>query len=129
MPALRFLNEALIERIRERFGTPVYVYDQATLEQAAREVAAFPAPCSLVGRYAMKALPNRSVLKIFDAAGLHVDASSGFEAEEITDIEAFCSYAITTFLHTMYVHMHLIYHKNKLIAFCTNKTIRHAFEF
>ena len=81
MPALRFLNEALIERIRERFGTPVYVYDQATLEQAAREVKAFPAPCSLVGRYAMKALPNRSVLQIFDAAGLHVDASSGFEAE------------------------------------------------
>ncbi len=81
MPALRFLNEALIERIRERFGTPVYVYDQATLEQAAREVMAFPAPCSLVGRYAMKALPNRSVLRIFDAAGLHIDASSGFEAE------------------------------------------------
>jgi diaminopimelate decarboxylase len=81
MSALRFLNEALIERIRERFGTPVYVYDQATLEQAAREVIAFPAPCSLVGRYAMKALPNRSVLKIFDAAGLHIDASSGFEAE------------------------------------------------
>ena len=46
MPALRFLNEALIERIRERFGT-VYVYDQATLEQAAREVIAFPAPCTL----------------------------------------------------------------------------------
>ncbi|MBB84553.1 MAG: diaminopimelate decarboxylase [Deltaproteobacteria bacterium] len=81
MPSLRFLSEAQVERIRERFGTPVYVYDQATLEQAAREVAAFPSPCSLVGRYAMKALPNRSVLKIFDAAGLHVDASSGFEAE------------------------------------------------
>jgi len=78
---MRFLTPALIERIRERFGTPVYVYDQATLEQAAKEVRAFPAPCPLVGRYAMKALPNRSVLKIFDDAGLHVDASSGFEAE------------------------------------------------
>ena len=78
---MRFLTPALIERIRERFGTPAYVYDQATLEQAAREVCAFPAPSRLVGRYAMKALPNRSVLRIFDAAGLHVDASSGFEAE------------------------------------------------
>lgn len=78
---MRFLTEARIERIRERFGTPVFVYDQATLEQAAREVLDFPAPCRLVGRYAMKALPNRSVLRIFDAAGLHIDASSGFEAE------------------------------------------------
>ena len=78
---LRFLNPAQIEMIRERFGTPVYVYDRKTLEQAAREVLAFPAPCRLVGRYAMKALPNRTVLQIFDEAGLHVDASSGFEAE------------------------------------------------
>jgi len=78
---MRFLTEAQIELIRERFGTPVYVYDQAALEQAADEVRAFPAPCRLVGRYAMKALPNRSVLQIFDERGLHVDASSGFEAE------------------------------------------------
>ena len=70
MSSMRFLNDALVERVRESFGTPVYVYDQATLEQAAREVKAFPAPCSLVGRYAMKALPNRSVLRIFDEAGL-----------------------------------------------------------
>lgn len=78
---LRFLTPAQIELIRERFGTPTYVYDQRILEQAAREVLAFPAPCPVVGRYAMKALPNRSVLRIFDAMGLHVDASSGFEAE------------------------------------------------
>jgi diaminopimelate decarboxylase len=67
--------------IRERFGTPVYVYDQATLEAAADEVLAFPAPCRLVARFAMKALPTAAVLRIFDAKGLHVDASSGFEAE------------------------------------------------
>lgn len=78
---MRFLNEAQIELIRERFGTPVYVYDQATLEAAADQVLAFPAPCKLVGRFAMKALPTAAVLRIFDAKGLHVDASSGFEAE------------------------------------------------
>jgi diaminopimelate decarboxylase len=78
---MRFLSEAQIGLIRERFGTPVYVYDQATLERAADEVLAFPTPCCLVGRYAMKALPNRSVLRILDARGLHIDASSGFEAE------------------------------------------------
>ncbi len=78
---MRFLTEAQIGLIRERFGTPVYVYDQVTLERAADEVLAFPVPCRLVGRYAMKALPNRSVLRILDERGLHVDASSGFEAE------------------------------------------------
>lgn len=78
---MRFLNEAQIELIRERFGTPTYVYDQKTLERAADEVLAFPAPGRLVGRFAMKALPTAAILRIFDARGLHVDASSGFEAE------------------------------------------------
>lgn len=78
---MRFLTEPQIESIRERFGTPVYVYDQKTLEAAADQVLAFPAPCRLVGRFAMKALPTAAVLRIFDAKGLHVDASSGFEAE------------------------------------------------
>ena len=78
---MRFLNETQIERIRERFGTPVFVYDQQELEAAADRVLAFPAPCRLVGRFAMKALPNAAVLRIFDEKGLHIDASSGFEAE------------------------------------------------
>ena len=78
---MRFLNDAQIELIRERFGTPVYVYDQATLEAAADQVLAFPVPCRLVGRFAMKSLPTAAILRIFDAKGLHVDASSGFEAE------------------------------------------------
>ncbi|MBJ20636.1 MAG: diaminopimelate decarboxylase [bacterium] len=75
------MNEAQIGLIRERFGTPVYVYDQATLEAAADEVLAFPAPCRLVGRFAMKACPTAAVLHILSARGLHIDASSGFEAE------------------------------------------------
>lgn len=78
---MRFLNQTRIERIREEFGTPVYVYDQRLLEAAADRVMAFPAPCPVVGRFAMKALPNAAILRIFDARGLHVDASSGFEAE------------------------------------------------
>jgi diaminopimelate decarboxylase len=78
---MRFLNESQIESIRERFGTPTYVYDQRELEKAGAAVLAFPAPCRLVGRFAMKALPAAAVLRIFDAQGLHFDASSGFEAE------------------------------------------------
>ena len=78
---MRFLNESQIESIRERFGTPTFVYDQRQLEAAADRVLAFPAPCRLVGRFAMKALPTAAVLRIFDAKGLHIDASSGFEAD------------------------------------------------
>lgn len=81
LPNMRFLSQPQIELIRERFGTPVYVYDQALLEKAAEEVIAFPAPCPLVGRYAMKSSPNRSVLRVLADKGLHIDASSGFEAE------------------------------------------------
>ena len=77
---LRFLNETLIQQIREQFGTPVYVYDQRELEAAADRVLAFPAPCRLVGRFAMKALPTAAVLRVICDRGLHIDASSGFEA-------------------------------------------------
>jgi diaminopimelate decarboxylase len=78
---MRFLTEAQIELIRERFGTPIFVYDQRQLEAAADQVLAFPAPCRLVGRFAMKSLPNAAILQIFSAKGLHIDASSGFEAQ------------------------------------------------
>lgn len=78
---MRFLSETQIELIRERFGTPVFVYDQREFETAADRVVNFPAPCRVVGRFAMKALPNAAVLQILDAQGLHIDASSGFEAD------------------------------------------------
>jgi diaminopimelate decarboxylase len=78
---MRFLNETQIEAIRERFGTPIYVYDQKGLEEAADQVLAFPSPCRLVARFAMKALPTAAILRVLDAKGLHIDASSGYEAE------------------------------------------------
>ena len=79
------LTPDLIREIRAEFGTPVYVYDQARLEQAAREVLAFPNAFGLTARYAMKALPTRAILRVLTATGLHVDASSGFEAQRAID--------------------------------------------
>jgi len=78
---LRFLSEEQVREIGRRFGTPVFVYDQKTLEMRAKEVLAFPNLFGLTARYAMKALPSAAVLRIFANAGLHIDASSGFEAE------------------------------------------------
>ena len=39
-----FLSPAEAARVRERFGTPCYVYDQTGLEAAARRALDFPAP-------------------------------------------------------------------------------------
>lgn len=69
------------DAVRDRFGTPCYVYDEATLAAAARTALAFPAPYGLTVRYAMKANPNRRVLGVFRDLGLHIDASSEYEVE------------------------------------------------
>ena len=77
----RFLTHAEVRRLAERFGTPVYVYDETRLTEAAQRVLAFPNAFGLTARYAMKALPNGHVLRLFDRLGLHFDASSGVEVE------------------------------------------------
>ena len=78
---IRFLSHSAVRTIARQFGTPVYVYDEARLTQAAQEVLHFPNAFGLTARYAMKALPNGNILRLFDHLGLHFDASSGFEVE------------------------------------------------
>jgi diaminopimelate decarboxylase len=79
--AMPFLTADQAAEVRERFGTPCYVYDAAGLTAAARQALAFPAPFGLTLRYAMKANPSRGVLTLFRDLGLHVDASSDHEVE------------------------------------------------
>ena len=67
--------------MRERFGTPCYVYDRAKLEATARRALAFAAPYGFTLRYAMKANPSRGILTLFRELGLHIDASSDWEVE------------------------------------------------
>jgi diaminopimelate decarboxylase len=76
-----FLTPEQAAEVRERFGTPCYVYDQTLLEAAARRALAFPAPYGFTLRYAMKANPSLGVLTVFRELGLHIDASSDFEVE------------------------------------------------
>jgi len=75
----RFLDYTSARTIADDFGTPVYVYDMATLKANAAAVLAFPNAFGLTARYAMKASPNAAILKIFNQAGLQIDASSGHE--------------------------------------------------
>ena len=74
------LNQSQAGALRREFGTPTFVYDQGELERRARTALAFPNPYGLTVRYAMKACPNAALLSIFNRLGLHIDASSGFEA-------------------------------------------------
>jgi diaminopimelate decarboxylase len=76
-----FLTADQAAEVRERFGTPCYVYDQQALEAAAKATRDFPAPFGFTARYAMKANPSIGILKLFREIGLHVDASSDFEVE------------------------------------------------
>jgi diaminopimelate decarboxylase len=74
------LTEEQIRSLQTKFGTPIYVYDENTLETQARRALDFPNPFGLTVRFAMKACPSAAVIRIFDRLGLHIDASSGFEA-------------------------------------------------
>jgi diaminopimelate decarboxylase len=60
-------------------GSPLYAYSLEKLDTAADACLAFPNAYGLTVRYAMKALPNSSILKFFNSKGIHIDASSGFE--------------------------------------------------
>ncbi len=74
-----FINFELAQEIRRQYGSPVYVYDEKTLISQAKRALEFPNSFGLTVRFAMKACPNSNILRIFQNAGLHFDASSGFE--------------------------------------------------
>lgn len=79
-----FLSQDKATEIAEKFGTPVYVYDEKTLRANAAACLAFPNAFGLTVRFAMKACPTAAVLRLFLALGLHFDASSVYEVRRAT---------------------------------------------
>ena len=79
METLRFLSPDQVRALRSQFGSPLFVYDEATLRQRAKEVMAFPSAFGLKIRYAMKACSNAAILQVLHSEGLGIDASSGPE--------------------------------------------------
>lgn len=80
---LRFLSKPEVFDLAKQFGTPLYVYDQASFTQQAKAALAMPRPFGLSVRLAMKAIgPNPDILHIFRALGVGIDASSEYEALE-----------------------------------------------
>ena len=82
---LRFLTPDVARRARETLGSPAFVYDLKTLKDRANDALAFPNAYGLTVRFAMKAAPNRAVLRAFKDLGLHIDASSGYEVLRAVD--------------------------------------------
>ncbi len=82
-PEPRFFPLATDEArcIRQQFGSPVFVYDAATIQHQAQQALAFPHASGLTVRYAIKANPNSSILRLMHQLGLAFDASSGYEAD------------------------------------------------
>jgi len=79
----RFLTPEIVSHVREHYRTPVYIYSEKELRERARDFLDFPSAFGHTVRYAMKANPQRNILKIFDQEGLSFDASSDFEALRI----------------------------------------------
>src|SRR3989344_7331133 len=75
------MQKGLIKKIAEKYNTPIYVYSEEILEKNAKNILNFPNAYSLTARYAMKALPTKRILQIFNELGLHIDASSFYEVE------------------------------------------------
>ena len=81
MEKLRFLTPDKAREARDAYGTPAYIYDEATLTAQAQAALNFPNAFGLTVRYAMKASPNAAILQLFQKLGLHIDASSLYEVE------------------------------------------------
>src|ERR1041384_8219070 len=77
---LRFLTPDQVRSIREQFGTPVFVYDELSLERQAKTMLNFPNAYGLTVYYSLKGGASGAIIRLFDRLGLHFDASSIWEA-------------------------------------------------
>ena len=86
---MNFLTQQKIQEIEQNYQTPVYVYSENKLIEAADNFLSFPSAFWHKVRYAMKANPNINILKIFKNKGIKIDfslvsgrAKSGMSNEE-----------------------------------------------
>lgn len=74
------LDATLIPTIAKQWGTPVYLHDQAYIENSCEQLLSMPNAFGLHVRYAMKANSDRTVLQVVTNKGLDLDCSSLDEA-------------------------------------------------
>ena len=81
-----FLSNERAKQLYNQAGGPVFVYDRVGLKERAKELMGLDMPFGLTVRYAVKANSFPEIIKLFDAEGLHFDASSGYEADMLMDL-------------------------------------------
>lgn len=67
-------------------GSPVFVYSRQMLQDRAHELTELKLPYGFTPRYALKANNHPEIIRLFDTAGLHFDASSSYEAQELLNL-------------------------------------------
>ena len=70
------IDSSSIAAAGDRYGTPLYLYDEQVILDKCRSAVSMPNAFGLTVRYAMKANSNKSILNIVHANGLKIDASS-----------------------------------------------------
>jgi diaminopimelate decarboxylase len=71
------------ENLIAQYGSPLYVYDKQWLTKRAQQVLEAAKQTECLVRYAIKANPHPEIIKLFDEAGIHFDASSEFEVHKL----------------------------------------------
>lgn len=81
---LRFLTPELIQQLTAEHDTPLFVYSKREIKRAAQDIllASRQLPYGGTIRYAMKANPHTEILQLLHEEGIHIDASSSYEAEK-----------------------------------------------
>ena len=74
------VTPAKVVEAAERFGTPLYLYDEALIIERCHALLSMPNAFGLEVRYAMKANPGLALLQLIARQGLGIDASSVNEA-------------------------------------------------
>lgn len=81
MGASHFLQKSQMRDIDTQYGTPAYVWDISMLRNNANRFTSLQSPFGKTIRYAMKAASNANILRFVYNQGIHIDASSEYEAK------------------------------------------------
>ncbi|MEQ9825402.1 MAG: diaminopimelate decarboxylase [Puniceicoccaceae bacterium] len=81
-----WLSPEQARAIARDHGTPTYVYSEQKIRDNVAGCLAFPNAFGLTVRYAMKANPSATVLRLMQKLGLHFDASSAWEVKRAIQV-------------------------------------------
>lgn len=78
-----WLSNRKANELVAKYGSPLFTYSREILQARAEELMSLKLPFGHTTRYAVKANAHPEIIRLFDNAGLHFDASSSYEADEL----------------------------------------------